>query len=261
MNDLSEKYHEMQLKEIAGYWNDHIHDLTVAKHEVGTIGFFDDLDSYRYEKLSYLPKVVNFEKYAVKNVLEVGCGTGIDAVHFARAGAILTGIDLAQTSIDLARKNFELRGLKGQFKVMNGEALQFDNDSFDLVYAHGVIQYTANAQMMIDELYRVVRSDGLVILMVYNRISWLNLLSKVMKVELEHEDAPVLNKYSIKQLKVMLSKFDSVKIVPERFPVKSRLHKGIKAALYNGVFVPFFKIVPKPLVRPYGWHIMAFASK
>ena len=36
--------------------------------------------------------------------------------------------------------------------------------------------------------------------MVYNRVSWLNALSKVMKVPLEHEDAPVLKKYSIARI-------------------------------------------------------------
>ncbi len=98
-------------------------------------------------------------------------------------------------------------------------------------------------------------------MMVYNRISWLNFLSKIMKVDLEHEDAPVLKKYSIKEFKKMLSVFPTVKIVPERFPVKSRLHKGLKALLYNGIFVSMFNVIPKFIVRPLGWHIMAFAYK
>ena len=236
-------------------------DLAIAKHEVGTLGFFDDLDAYRFEKLDYLPKVVDFSKYAGKEMLEVGCGVGIEAVRFAQAGVKVTGIDLAQTSIDLAKKNFQLRSLEGNFQVMNGEAMDFADNSFDLVYVHGVIQYTASAQKMIDELRRVVRPDGEVIMMVYNKVSWLNMMSSVMNVGLEHEDAPVLNKYSIKEFQRMLSVFSKVKIVPERFPVKSRLHKGFKGALYNGIFVPFFKIIPRPLIRRYGWHIMVFACK
>jgi hypothetical protein len=82
-----------------------------------------------------------------------------------------------------------------------------------------------------------------------------------MKVELEHEDAPVLNKYSISEFESMLAPFSKIHLVPERFPVASKLQKGWKAALFNGVFVPAFNLLPKFLVRPLGWHIMAFCQK
>ncbi|NUM64628.1 class I SAM-dependent methyltransferase [candidate division KSB1 bacterium] len=185
------------LQAIAAYWNAHIHDLAVAKHPPGTAGFFRDLDEYRFDKLRYLPEVVNFNGYRDRRILEVGCGLGIDLLRFAKGGALVTGVDLAQQSIDLARKNFQLNGAAGEFYVMDGEALEFENDSFDVVYAHGVLQYTAEAAAMVQELHRVLKPGGEAIMMVYNRLSWLNAMSKIMKVDLEHEDAPVLNKYSI----------------------------------------------------------------
>jgi hypothetical protein len=52
-----------------------------------------------------------------------------------------------------------------------------------------------------------------------------------------------------------------VKIVPERFPVKSRLHGGWKGMLYNGVFVGAFNALPRPIVRRFGWHLLAFCRK
>ncbi|MFO7888920.1 MAG: hypothetical protein R6V04_01120, partial [bacterium] len=97
--------------------------------------------------------------------------------------------------------------------------------------------------------------------MVYNRKGWLNVLSKLMKVGLEHEDAPVLDMYTIDEFKELLSGFREVKIIPERFPVKTRLHRGIKAFFYNTVFVNMFNLIPRSLVRPLGWHIMAFCIK
>jgi ubiquinone/menaquinone biosynthesis C-methylase UbiE len=249
------------LEEIRRYWNEHIHDLEIAKHPVGAKGFFDDLDEYRFDKLRYLPNVVDFTAYRGKKLLEVGCGVGIDLVRFAKGGAIVTGVDLAQKSIELAKKNFELNGLHGDLRLMNGEDLQFDNNSCDVVYAHGVLQYTADAQKMVDEIYRVLKPGGEAIMMVYNKYSWLNFLSKLMKVELEHEDAPVLKKYSIPEFKSMLSRFSKIEIIPERFPVKTRLHHGMKALLYNYVFVGLFNTFPRSLVRPLGWHIMAKAIK
>jgi 2-polyprenyl-3-methyl-5-hydroxy-6-metoxy-1,4-benzoquinol methylase len=249
------------LAAIRDYWNAHIHDLEIATQPVGTSGFFQELEEYRFEKLGYLPQLVAFSAYPAQQLLEVGCGIGIDLVRFARAGAIVTGIDLAEVSIDLARKNFAQNGLTGSLQIMNGEDMQFEDNSFDVVYAHGVVQYTADAQKMMHEIYRVLRPGGEAILMVYNRHSWLNALSKLTKVELEHEDAPVLRKYSIREFKELLKPFTQVRIVPERFPVKTRLHRGLKATLFNDLFVTGFNLLPKVIVRPFGWHIMAFARK
>jgi 2-polyprenyl-3-methyl-5-hydroxy-6-metoxy-1,4-benzoquinol methylase len=249
------------LAAIRDYWNAHIHDLEIATQPVGTSGFFQELEEYRFEKLGYLPQLVAFSAYPAQQLLEVGCGIGIDLVRFARAGAIVTGIDLAEVSIDLARKNFAQNGLTGSLQIMNGEDMKFEGNSFDVVYAHGVVQYTADAQKMVHEIYRVLRPGGEAILMVYNRHSWLNALSKLTKVELEHEDAPVLRKYSIREFKELLKPFTQVRIVPERFPVKTRLHRGLKATLFNDLFVTGFNLLPKVIVRPFGWHIMAFARK
>lgn len=247
--------------EIREYWNEHIHDLEVATQPVGSPGFFAELDEYRFDKLRYLPELVDFGGYEGKTLLEVGCGAGIDLIRFARGGAVATGIDLAEVSIDLARRYFEGEGLRADLRVMDGEAMDFADASFDVVYAHGVLQYTSNAPRMIEEIHRVLKPKGEAILMVYNKYSWLNGLSKLMKVELEHEDAPALRKYSIGEFRRLLRPFAEVTIVPERFPVTSRLHGGLKGTLYNGVFVGAFNALPRALVRPLGWHLMAFARK
>jgi ubiquinone/menaquinone biosynthesis C-methylase UbiE len=252
---------DLLLDRIGDYWNERIHDLEIVQHPIGTLGFFEDLDEYRFDKLSYLPGIVDFSGYKDKKVLEIGCGAGVDLVRFAQGGAKMTGVDLSKTAIDLAKNNVKLRGLKADLKVMNGEALTFPDNSFDMVYVHGVFQYTANARKMAEEAYRVLKPGGELIGMVYNRKGWLNVMSKFFKVELEHEDAPVLDKYTIREFKTILSSFSDVTIIPERFPVKSRLHKGIKGFLFNTFFVGVFNIIPRPLVRRSGWHLMAFARK
>lgn len=250
------------IDQITSYWNHRIHDLEMTDHPVGTKAFFDDLDDYRFDKLHYLPKVVDFAAFRGQRLLEVGCGIGTDLVRFAKGGARVTGVDLAQTAIDLARKNFELNGVAfDELRAANGEALPYPDASFDVVYGHGVIQYTANAPQLIRECHRVLKPGGTGLFMVYNRISWLNALSKVMKVALEHEDAPVLKKYSIAEFRALLGPFASVAIVPERFPVKSRLHKGWKGVAFNTLFVGSFNALPRSWVRPLGWHLMAFCRK
>lgn len=247
--------------EIRDYWERHIHDLEITRHPVGSRGFFDDLDEYHFEKLHHLLRLVNFDGCRGQEVLEVGCGAGVDLARFAKGGARVTGVDLAASAIDLTKANFSQQGLQGDFRVADGEHLPFQDNTFDVVYAHGVVQYTANPQRLIDECRRVLKTDGRAIIQVYNRISWLNALSKLMKVGLEHEDAPVLLTFSFGEFRRLLSGFREVRLVPERFPVKSRLHGGWKGALYNGAFVGTFNALPRPLVRRFGWHLLAFCKK
>src|SRR5437588_5642329 len=137
--------------EVRAYWDRHIHDLEITRHPVGSRGFFDDLDRYHFEKLHHLLRLVPFDEYRGRRVLEVGCGAGVDLARFAKGGAQVTGVDLAASAIHLARANFDQQGLDGRFQVADGEHLPFADNSFDLVYAHGVVQYTANARQLVRE--------------------------------------------------------------------------------------------------------------
>ena len=247
--------------DVRDYWNRHIHDLEITAHPVGSPGFFADLDQYHFEKLHHLLRLVDFGGYADRRVLEVGCGAGTDLARFATGGALVSGVDLSSSAIALARQNFEHQGLRADLREADGEHLPFADDTFDLVFAHGVVQYTTNPQRLVDECRRVLKPGGEAVFQVYNRISWLNGLSKLMKVPLEHEDAPVLLKYSAAEFRSLLKGFRDVRIVEERFPVKSRLHGGWKGTLFNTFFVGAFNALPRSLVRRFGWHLLAFCRK
>ncbi len=247
--------------DVREYWNAHIHDLEITTHPPGTPGFFSDLDQYHFEKLHHLLRLVDFDGYRGQRVLDVGCGAGTDLVRFARGGAVVAGVDLSPSAIALARANIGQQGLQADLREADGEHLPFEDNTFDLVYAHGVVQYTPHPQALVDECRRVLKPGGAAIFQVYNRISWLNALSKLMNVPLEHEDAPVLLKYSAGEFRALLTAFRDVRLVEERFPVKSRLHGGWKGLLFNTVFVGTFNALPRAFVRRFGWHLLAFCRK
>jgi len=223
--------------------------------------FFADLDEYHFDKLHHLLELVDFGGYAGRRVLDVGCGTGVDLVRFVRGGASGFGIDLADSAIALARENLRHQSLAASLSGGDGECLPFPDGTFDLVYAHGVLQYTPGDRAMVEECRRVLAPGGTAFFQVYNRISWLNALSRVMKVGLEHQDAPVIRKYSPREFGALLRGFSNIRIVYERFPVTSRLHGGWKGAVYNRLFVGTFNAIPRPLVRRFGWHLLAFCRK
>ena len=243
------------------YWNRQVHDLRVTTHAVGTPEFFRELEAYRYGKLDYLVRLLRAAAQPGRRVLEVGCGVGTDLVQFAASGSQVTGIELSSTALDLARLNLAQRGLPANLACMDGEALGFAAEVFDLVYAHGVLPYTPDATRLLREIHRVLRPGGAAIVMVYNRHSWLSAMSGLTRVRLEHADAPILTMHSMATFRRLLRPFAEVQIIAERFPVATRLHHGLKARLFNTLFVQAFGIVPKALTRSLGWHLVARAVK
>lgn len=243
------------------YWDAHIHDLEISGHAPGTPGFFADLDAYHFEKLHHLLRLVDFGAWRDRDVLDVGCGAGVEVVRFARGGARITGVDLSTSAATLTAENVRQQGLRAGVVCADGQTLPFADSSFDFVYAHGVVQYAADDAAVVRECHRVLRPGGTILVQVYNRVSWLHLLSKVTAVPLEHEDAPVLGRYSLGEFRNLMAPFVDVEIIPERFPVKSRLHKGWKGALFNAGFVGLFNALPRAWVRRFGWHLLALARK
>jgi SAM-dependent methyltransferase len=248
-------------RRVRAYWNDHIHDFAITTHPSGSPEFFRDLDEYHFDKLHHLLSLIPFEGLAGRRVLDLGCGTGVDLVRFARGKARVVGVDLAESAIRLAQQNVAHQKLAAGLIVGDGERLPFPDNQFDYVFAHGVAQYTADGPRLVKEVHRVLKPGGEAVFQGYNRVSWLNALSKLMKVDLEHEGAPVLHKYSPEEFRRLVDGFSDVRIVYERFPVKSRLHGGWKGMAFNTFFVGAFNALPRQWVERYGWHLLAFCRK
>jgi SAM-dependent methyltransferase len=161
------------LKErIRAFWQAHPCGVKFADAEPGTKEFFDLVETHRYEKEWHIPAAANFAAAKGLRVLEVGCGLGTDGVQFARAGADYTGVDLTAAAVELARRNFEQRGLSGKFRTADAEALDFPDESFDLVYSHGVLHHTPDTAQAIREVHRVLRPGGTAVVMLYHRHSY-----------------------------------------------------------------------------------------
>ena len=182
-----------EMAALRDYWNAHVTDWPITSAAPGTAAFFTQAEAYRFEKLDYLNKRVDYAGQAGLDVLDVGCGLGNDTSRFAKGGARVTGIDIAPRAIELTRTNFQQRGLTGRFLVMDGEAMGFPDASFDLVYCHTVLHFTADPARMIAEIHRVLKPGGRAILMAVNQHSWMRFMHRVAKVEIDHLSAPVFH--------------------------------------------------------------------
>jgi SAM-dependent methyltransferase len=105
-------------------------------------------------------------------VLEIGCGLGTDGAQFAKAGADYVGIDLTDAAVDLTRRRFQISQLCGKFLTADAEQLDFADNSFDIVYSHGVLHHTPDTSGAVREIHRVLRPGGRAIVMLYHRDSY-----------------------------------------------------------------------------------------
>src|SRR3989442_1474329 len=164
---------DSELKErVRAFWQAHPCGTKFSDAEIGTREFFARIEAHRYAKEWHIPEAADFAGARGLRVLEIGCGLGTDGVRFAKAGADYTGVDLTDAAIELARKRFELSGLRGELRVSDAENLDFADESFDLVYSHGVLHHTPDTARAVQEIHRVLRPGGRAIVMLYHRDSY-----------------------------------------------------------------------------------------
>jgi len=162
-----------QLKErVRAFWQENPCGTKFADAPPGSKQFYELVERHRYSKEWHIPEAAGFAQAKNLRVLEIGCGLGTDGAQFAKAGADYTGIDLTEAAVDLSRRRFELAELKGTFRTADAEQLDFPDDSFDLVYSHGVLHHTPDIARAINEVHRVLRPGGRAVVMLYHRDSY-----------------------------------------------------------------------------------------
>ncbi len=142
----------------------------------GSPEFFRALDALREaddcEPWPFSNEIHGYSRSAGLRVLDVGWGNGYVLGQYARFGAHVSGVDLTQTAVDLCSARFALDGLKGDFRLTDGERLPFEDGTFDIACSMGVLHHIEDPLPMIAEMRRVLKPGGRIILMLYYRGSW-----------------------------------------------------------------------------------------
>jgi len=98
-------------------------------------------------------------------VLEVGVGTGLTLRYYPE-DAIVTGIDLSEEMIELARRRLPgLNGRRVELRRMDAEAMEFPDESFDCVTLPYVLSVTPDPDRLCAEARRVCRKGGTILVL------------------------------------------------------------------------------------------------
>lgn len=93
-------------------------------------------------------------------MLDVGCGAGQIAIPAARAGALVTGVDIASNLIEKARERAAAEGVDVRFDEGDAEMLPYPDASFDLVVSLIGAMFAPRPDLVASELLRVCRPGG-----------------------------------------------------------------------------------------------------
>jgi ubiquinone/menaquinone biosynthesis C-methylase UbiE len=135
-------------------------------------GFLESTEQFMpWRRIPFDP-LIDFASLGGLNVLEIGVGAGMHAELLARHARSFTGIDLTEAAVDLTSRRLALHGLQGRIMRMDAEAMQFPDNSFDLIWSWGVIHHSSNTRRVLEEMRRVLRPGGSATVMVYHRNWW-----------------------------------------------------------------------------------------
>lgn len=105
-----------------------------------------------------------------RKALDVGCGGGLLSEGLAARGADVTGIDLADGALDVARLHLLESGLRVDYRAISAEALAAESpESYDVVTCMELLEHVPDPASLVAACARLVRPGGRVFFSTLNR--------------------------------------------------------------------------------------------
>lgn len=256
---------------VRSYWNTHtlgkqyVRDRSIP---VGTPEFFAHIRPWMNPyKFPWIMQRIEKEAAILrgKHLLEVGCGMGYDSLEFLRRGVRVTATDLTPAAVELTQKHFELEGVVAEdVRVENGLELSFADETFDAVWANGVLHATGDTFRAIQEVRRVLKPGGRAIIShFYRKPSWMWTISRWGRenIEYKEEDPPVNEFYTEQEILDMFVGFLVEEAVQEHYRALPAHRFGLKAFLYHNVFAPVYNRIPEAIAKRYAYKLSVTAVK
>ena len=140
--------------------------------------WFEQIEALRYSRQgAWIPRVLEFTRHRGDIVLGLGEGLGTDWLQYAINGAEVVTLSPSQEQLDLIRTHFDLRGQTAQYLHGTPQCVPLPSDSVDVACVNGLLDEVDDPEPVIQELYRVLRPGGKVIVIAASRFNakyWYN---------------------------------------------------------------------------------------
>ncbi|MBL1140649.1 MAG: class I SAM-dependent methyltransferase [Proteobacteria bacterium] len=214
--------------------------------------FFDEMSHGRNEKINANP-IVDYEQNVRSEIvlnylspksgdkiLDIGCGNARDIAYILEQGAEIIGIDISEGMILEAKKDLEKLGYKNvTLEVGDATNLAYADNQFDKVLCSEVIEHIPNADKALNEMWRILKPGGHLILSTPNPNSWYGfdryiIWEKIFRKEWPH---PYDNWRSLRELLFMTK-------------TKGFITKKTAGVCYIPGFIITYFVLPKFIQHP-----------
>jgi ubiquinone/menaquinone biosynthesis C-methylase UbiE len=149
-------------------------------------------------------------------------------------------------------------------RVENARVLSFADNTFDAVWANGVLHATDDTAQAIREVCRVLKPKGRAIIShFYRRPSWMYWLSRLGRenIEYKEEDPPVNDFLTEQEILALFQGFEIEEAVQEHYRALPVARRGLKGALYTWGFRPIYNLLPESFARRLAYKFSITAVK
>ncbi len=180
-----------------------ISKFKLKKYDENYYEIYKALDSIDYNKIPSFRKIkslLNIQKG--EKLLDAGCGDGHLLNYFCKnSGGIGYGIDSSEVAIKLAKKKYT----KLKFSKQDLKKLKFEDNYFDKIVSYNVIEHIKEQDDVMEELKRVLKKDGILVIgtVIRNSLCWK--LYQLLITEHTH-----IKEFSVKEFKDFVGKHFSI---------------------------------------------------
>jgi ubiquinone/menaquinone biosynthesis C-methylase UbiE len=241
---------------VKDFWESHVNNEYYTDAARASDAYFREIEERRYATHYNLVDLFAKLQGSHGQLLEVGCGIGVDSIQLAKCGFEVTAVDLTESALQVAKEFAARRDVNVNFQLGNAEGLDFPDESFDAVYSFGVLHHTPDIEKAVSEVHRVLRPGGTAYVMLYHTYSLVNLVHRLFRLPYESprdrkDHCPVVYTFSRKGVRELFGAYSRVS-VEAAYP-------------FTYGFGPLTTKTPltirRPLGRAIGWHLMIEAVR
>lgn len=257
---------QASIQTVQEYWDARPCNIRHSDKPVGSREYFDEVEKRKYFVEPHIPGFAEFARWSGRRVLEVGCGIGTDTISFARAGALVTAVDLSPKSLALAASRATLFGLAERIRFIQADAEDLaaavPREDYDLVYSFGVIHHTPHPAKAVESIRRYMSAQSEFRLMIYAADSWKAAMIDAGFDQPEAQSGcPIAHTYTPADARGLLAGFEVLDMHQDHiFPYAVEKYRQ-----YEYELQPWFKSMPvemfRALERRFGWHLLIRAKR
>ena len=168
-------------KQIKSFFNKGSHNYLKFKYKINTRNY---ISVRRSQMIDMIDKYIPSLKFDNHLALDGGCGPGLFLADLINLGFKVSGIDMSQEMLKIARKNLSNKHKCQFLSLVNGdiEELPFKNCTFKLICSAGVIEYLENDTAVLSEFRRILEDNGYLMISVTNKYAYNLIFDKILEI-------------------------------------------------------------------------------